>query len=102
MNQESYSDLEFTTERIHPDHEDEGLLGVFNRHLIVYEWIGEQVRPGDRLLDLGAGEGYGSYLLAGAATAKFVVATDYAANAVAHANRKYLKPNLRFLGPVKK
>jgi len=50
---------------------------------------------GRDVLDVAAGEGYGSHLLA--QVARSVTGVDVAPNAVAHAARVYRGPNLRFV-----
>jgi GT2 family glycosyltransferase/ubiquinone/menaquinone biosynthesis C-methylase UbiE len=62
-------------------------------HLHRYAFATQFVRN-KRVLDLASGEGYGSNLLA--RTAKQVVGIDSDDQAVQHAKRKYIKPNLEF------
>jgi ubiquinone/menaquinone biosynthesis C-methylase UbiE len=54
-----------------------------------------QFASGRTVLDIASGEGYGSNLLA--SHAAFVHGVDVAADAVAHAARKYSRQNLRYL-----
>lgn len=74
------------------------LTGYFDRfsveHLHRYELV-LPVVGGCDVLDIASGEGYGANLLAQAA--KNVVGVDIDAGIVAHAERKYPRPNLRFL-----
>jgi SAM-dependent methyltransferase len=49
---------------------------------------------GQRVLDVGCGEGYGSALLA--EHAEEVIGVDYSPAAVRHASAAYARPNLRF------
>jgi 2-polyprenyl-3-methyl-5-hydroxy-6-metoxy-1,4-benzoquinol methylase len=66
----------------------------FRRHLVVYEWIAARV-GGLRVVDLACGEGYGSAVLARAATS--VVGVDANPDAHEHARLRYRAPNLRFV-----
>jgi SAM-dependent methyltransferase len=60
----------------------------FRRHEAAYEWLLPHVR-GQRVLEVGCGEGYGTALLATAAAS--IVGVDYDALTVAHAARAYLE-----------
>ena len=59
----------------------------------VYEYA-TQFTQGQRVLDIGCGEGYGAHLLA--QHAKEVVAVDKAKNTIQQAKQKYDLPNLDF------
>jgi SAM-dependent methyltransferase len=83
--------LELTGERTLPDVPAENYW--FQRHLAVYQWIGERV-SGLRVLDMACGEGYGSDLLA--QTAGSVVGVDANPEAHEHARLRYRRPNLSF------
>jgi len=84
------SDLEFTGERFVP-----GIAGeIAHEHWHRYAFARRYVR-GKRVLDVACGEGYGSALLAGVATA--VTGIDIDAGAVAHARARYAAlANVRF------
>jgi 2-polyprenyl-3-methyl-5-hydroxy-6-metoxy-1,4-benzoquinol methylase len=83
--------LTLTGERTLPDVPEENYW--FRRHLVVYEWIARRV-GGQRVIDLACGEGYGSNVLAGAATS--VVGVDANPEAFEHARLRYRRSNLRF------
>ena len=83
--------LALTGERTLPDVPEENYW--FRRHLAVYEWIAERVR-GMRVLDMACGEGYGSDVLARAATS--VVGVDANPQAHEHARLRYRRANLSF------
>lgn len=66
------------------------------RHVFAYRRAAEGfVAPGDTVLEVGAGEGYGSAILAGRAGS--VTALDADPAAMAHAAARYALPNLKFL-----
>jgi 2-polyprenyl-3-methyl-5-hydroxy-6-metoxy-1,4-benzoquinol methylase len=83
--------LALTGERTLPDVPEENYW--FRRHLVVYDWIAEQVR-GLKVVDMACGEGYGSDVLA--RTAREVVGVDANPEAHEHARLRYVRPNLRF------
>ncbi|MCW3069798.1 MAG: Methyltransferase type 11 [Solirubrobacterales bacterium] len=84
--------LALTGERTLPDVPEENYW--FRRHLVVYEWIAARV-GGARVLDMACGEGYGSDVLAGAASS--VVGVDANPEAHDHARLRYRRRNLRFV-----
>src|SRR5438105_3944702 len=63
-------------------------------HIHRYAYAATLVKD-KRVLDLASGEGYGSKILATAASS--VVAIDIDENVVRHAAEKYREPNLQFL-----
>lgn len=81
--------LEFTGERFTP----ECVREIYYEHLHRYAFALELVR-GKRVLDAACGEGYGSALLAGAASS--VSAVDISEQAVQHARGRYQAKNLDF------
>jgi methyltransferase family protein len=83
--------LALTGERTLPDVPEENYW--FRRHQAVYEWIAARV-PGERVIDMACGEGYGSDVLA--ASAASVVGVDANPEAHEHARLRYRGPNLRF------
>jgi SAM-dependent methyltransferase len=76
--------MEITGERTVPGVEHENYW--FRRHQVVYEWLLAYV-SGARVLEAGAGEGYGAGLMSRLASS--VVALDYDATAAAHVARAY-------------
>jgi SAM-dependent methyltransferase len=76
--------MEITGERTVPGVEFENYW--FRRHQVVYEWLLAYV-SGARVLEAGAGEGYGAGLMSRLATS--VVALDYDATAATHAAAAY-------------
>jgi SAM-dependent methyltransferase len=83
--------LELTGERTLPDVPEENYW--FRRHLVVYEWIAARV-GGCRVIDMACGEGYGSDVLARAASS--VIGVDANPEAHEHARLRYTRANLRF------
>ena len=83
--------LKWTGERYIPEMEP-GIIHY--EHLHRYKFAKEFVKD-KTVLDLGSGEGYGSFLLS--ATAKEVVGIDINKETITHASSKYLKNNLRFI-----
>ena len=83
--------LALTGERTLPDVPEENYW--YRRHLAVYEWIADRV-PGDRVIDMACGEGYGSALLA--RRARSVVGVGANPEAHEHARLRYRAPNLSF------
>jgi SAM-dependent methyltransferase len=67
--------------------------GLFAWHVARYKFA-LPFLDGNRVLDVGCGEGYGSALLA--ERADEVVGVDYSPAAVRHASAAYARPNLRF------
>lgn len=82
--------LEWTGERL----TDGAEAQVELEHLHRYFFARELVRGKD-VLDIAAGEGYGSALLA--QTARFVVGIDNAIDAITHAKKEYHRHNLKFV-----
>ncbi|MHB1570434.1 MAG: class I SAM-dependent methyltransferase [Solirubrobacteraceae bacterium] len=83
--------LTLTGERTLPDIPAENYW--YQRHLVVYEWIGARV-IGQRVLDMACGEGYGSEVLSRGAAS--VVGVDGNPEAHEHARLRYRRENLRF------
>jgi len=83
--------LPLTGERTLPDVPEENYW--YRRHLVVYEWIAARVAS-QHVVDMACGEGYGSDVLAQAATG--VVGVDANPEANEHARRRYVRSNLRF------
>ena len=83
-------ELEFTGERFTPECVREIWYEHWHRYAFALPLVG-----GKRVLDAACGEGYGSHLLASAASE--VVGVDISTEAVAHARARYAgKKNLRF------
>lgn len=83
--------LALTGERTLPDVPEENYW--YQRHLVVYEWIAEQV-AGRRIADLACGEGYGSVVLGRRAAS--VVGVDANPEAFEHARLKYTTETVSF------
>ncbi|MET0601607.1 MAG: class I SAM-dependent methyltransferase, partial [Baekduia sp.] len=83
--------LPLTGERTLPDVPEENYW--YRRHLIVYEWIRDQV-GGKKVIDMACGEGYGSSVLG--AAAREVVGVDANPEAHEHARLRYSSPTVRF------
>jgi len=81
-------------ERIEPGDSDQRI--AFMRHLAAYRYVFQRVRTGYRALDLGCGEGYGSYVLSSRASE--VVGYDIYPEVIRVAEEKYLRfaENLSF------
>ena len=82
--------LTFTGERFLP--EVRGAIWYEHWHRYA---VTAPLAAGKRVLDAASGEGYGSFLLAREAAS--VVGVDVSAAAVAHAQQRYARPNLRFV-----
>lgn len=61
-------------------------------HCIRYQKAAEFIRPGDRVLDVACGLGYGSHILYGASQAKSVLGVDLSDFGIAYANAHYGRP----------
>ncbi|MGI8632920.1 MAG: class I SAM-dependent methyltransferase [Solirubrobacterales bacterium] len=83
--------LPLTGERTLPDVPEENYW--FQRHIVVYRWIAKRV-AGQRVVDLGSGEGYGADLLAQHAAQ--VTGIEANPEAYEHARLRYRRPNLKF------
>jgi SAM-dependent methyltransferase len=83
--------IENTGERILLEKETPLMIA---RHLSAYKFARDYLR-GCTVLDVGCGEGYGSFYLADAASQ--VEALDYSSEAIDYAAGKYRKDNLQFM-----
>lgn len=81
--------MEKTGERYLPEYDADWTLEHVHRYLVAREFA-----AGKDVLDIASGEGYGSFMLAGAA--RQVTGVDIAAEAVAWARNKYQRDNLVF------
>lgn len=66
----------------------------FAQHLKAYEFVSGLVK-GKKVLEIGCGDGYGSYYLA--EHAQSVIGVDYDIDTITHAHTKYVRPNLAFM-----
>ncbi|PLC52484.1 hypothetical protein CR155_18485 [Pollutimonas nitritireducens] len=82
--------MEFTGERFVPETHGEIELEHLHRYLLACEIV-----AGKAVLDIASGEGYGSAMMA--KTAASVIGVDISAEAIEHANTRYLQENLKFL-----
>lgn len=71
--------------------------GIHPKHSIMDygQFFLDQISPEDKILDAGSGTGLISYRLAG--KAKYVLGVDNNKKSIEEAQRKYQKPNLRFV-----
>jgi GT2 family glycosyltransferase/SAM-dependent methyltransferase len=83
--------LEWTGERFVPWMEG---VQIHYEHLHRYAFAAHFVK-GKKVLDLGCGEGYGTYMLA--REAKYVVGVEIDKPTIQHARNKYIKNNLEFI-----
>ena len=81
-----------TGERMVPAYHKNQL--VYGEHLVRYEAVKELVK-GKAVLDIAAGSGYGSYLIA--RTAKKVTGVDYSPVAAKYAKANYASPKITYL-----
>jgi SAM-dependent methyltransferase len=82
--------VRFTGERIVPE-----LANYFFReHIARYRFAAEYVRSWHRVLDVGCGDGYGTYYLC--PRAQEAVGIDISHDAITLARKKYRNPNLDF------
>jgi ubiquinone/menaquinone biosynthesis C-methylase UbiE len=83
--------LSFTGERFIPSEQGEIRIEHLQRYIFTLDLVTKK-----RVLDLACGEGYGSFLISGAA--KQVIGVDVSDVAVRHATTKYAKKhgNLKF------
>lgn len=82
--------LQFTGERFIPGMQ--GIIDAEHRHRYL---IAGALSACKDVLDVASGEGYGSHFLS--QFAKSVVGVDIDGNAVTHAQKSYVAPNLRYL-----
>ena len=83
-------ELEASGERFLP--EMQGTIALEHVHRYV---MAQHLAVGKVALDIACGEGYGSAILA--ETATFVYGVDIAVDAIAHAQQRYQRSNLKFL-----
>ncbi len=83
--------LALTGERTLPDVPAENYW--FRRHLLVYEWIAEQV-DGLSVIDMACGEGYGCEVLS--RHARTVIGVEANPEAYEHARLRYRRANIAF------
>lgn len=82
-------ELPWTGERLVPSLQGEIAVEHLHRYAVA-----AHLARGQAVLDLACGEGYGSALLA--REAKQVIGVDISPETIAHAQRKYVRPNLEF------
>jgi 2-polyprenyl-3-methyl-5-hydroxy-6-metoxy-1,4-benzoquinol methylase len=76
--------IDVTGEVISPDHEN--ITPLFMRHMAAYKFFREHAR-GRKVLEIGFGEGYGTYYLS--EVAKEITGIDVSHTLVEHAKSKY-------------
>ena len=84
--------IDVTGEVISPEHDN--ITPLFMRHVAAYNFFKGYV-AGKKVLEIGFGEGYGTYSLA--ETAREITGIDVSSALVEHARSKYQKENLYFL-----
>jgi ubiquinone/menaquinone biosynthesis C-methylase UbiE len=84
--------IDVTGEVISPDHDN--ITPLFMRHMAAYRFFREHVR-GRKVLEIGFGEGYGTYYLS--EVAKEITGIDVSHSLVEHAKSKYSRENLYFI-----
>lgn len=84
--------IDVTGEVISPDHDN--ITPLFMRHVAAYDFF-KGYAAGKKVLEIGFGEGYGTYSLA--ETAREITGIDVSSALVEHARSKYQKENLYFL-----
>ena len=90
MSDENTNKLEWTGERYVPEISGAIRLEHVHRYLLARE-----ISRDKRVLDIACGEGYGADLLA--SVASHVIGVDNAPHVVAHASRRYTRPNVEFI-----
>lgn len=90
---DAVSPLGFTGERVTPD--DPEWAWCFQAHLFGYHDLAARIPPGQAVLDIGCGEGYGANVLS--ARSGIVVGCDVSLETVEHARDRYRAPNIRWL-----
>jgi 2-polyprenyl-3-methyl-5-hydroxy-6-metoxy-1,4-benzoquinol methylase len=78
-------DIEY--ERIEPGDPEQRIL--YMRHLVAYRYIYQKIRTGNRVVDIGCGEGYGPYLLS--TRAAEVIGYDVNEKVMISAREKYCR-----------
>lgn len=70
------------------------LDGIRRDHRARYEWAASLIEPGETVIDIGCGVGYGAFILAGKAAG--VVALDRDEAAIRYAEQHYKAPNIGY------
>lgn len=86
------SSIDVTGEVISPDHDN--ITPLFMRHMAAYGFFRRHVE-GAKVLEIGFGEGYGTYYLSEAA--REITGVDVSLSLVEHAKAKYFRDNLFFV-----
>jgi predicted SAM-dependent methyltransferase len=72
------------------------LEGIRIDHRARYELAARRIRPGERVLDVACGVGYGTYLLASTSPATAVTGMDLSAEAIAYATKHFATERTAF------
>jgi 2-polyprenyl-3-methyl-5-hydroxy-6-metoxy-1,4-benzoquinol methylase len=72
------------------------LAGIRIDHRARYELAARRIRPGERVLDVACGVGYGTYLLASTSPATAVTGMDLSAEAIAYATKHFATERTAF------
>ncbi|MCP5102860.1 MAG: class I SAM-dependent methyltransferase, partial [bacterium] len=73
------------------------LAGIKKDHLERYKLASGFIKPGDRVLDMASGTGYGSYLIAGKSNPKAITAVDRSHQAIEYGKKHYADRRIKFL-----
>ncbi|HEY3346801.1 MAG TPA: class I SAM-dependent methyltransferase [Nitrospirota bacterium] len=84
--------IDVTGEVISPDHDN--ITPLFMRHMAAYRCFREYLKD-KKVLEVGFGEGYGTYYLSEAA--REITGIDVSLTLVEHAKGKYVRENLYFI-----
>ena len=95
-NKYSFDVCDTTAERVIPKLYTESVEKwvLFLKHKYAYELALQKLKQGDKLLEIGCGDGYGAALLS--STGEDIVAIDIDRPSIDYAKRKYYKDNIHF------
>ncbi|WP_167568674.1 class I SAM-dependent methyltransferase [Brevibacillus migulae] len=85
--------MEFTGERVVPGKVP---IDLYREHITRYLFAKSFIQPGDKVLDVGCGTGYGTYELACIPNAN-VIGIDISHEAISYGTENFIKDNLEYL-----
>jgi len=86
-----------TTERLTPENfRSAGEYLMYLMHLFAYQLAADRLPHGSRLLEVGSGEGYGTFHLAGSGKFREITGLDVDRDSILRASSKYRSDNLTF------